>query len=201
MLSPTFYKEYGKMMNAYNPLFAETSLQQQSLQDYIQNNLPGIVELTNFDDTGLLTSLPRILVALQGTVQKRDSSRIDRIITSAGELPCVKKFVNGELVYNELDVNHFKQTLELSHWILVSKLLSSGKAIAYLYSKHANGEWYLTITATTSGSKCVPGVVSALCKRFEVDSKEVYKAISKVMLLNHANHEDPRPRRANVYIR
>lgn len=187
-------------MNAHNSMFQNLT-QQQSLREYIQNNLPDIVELTDFNNTGLLTSLPRINIALQGTVQNPDPTKTDRIITSAGELPCVKKFVNWELVYNDIDLDHFNRTLELSRWILVSKALASGRSIAYLYSKHSNGDWYLTITATSEGSKCVPGVVNHICKRFEVESKEVYKTISKVMLLNHAERRGGWPRRANLYIR
>lgn len=188
-------------MNTHNLMFQDPTTQQQSLRDYVQNNLPDIVELTDFHENGLLTSLPRIGVALHGTVQDLDPTKSDRIITSAGELPCVKKFIDGESVYNDIDLNNFNQTLEMSRWILVSKTLSSGKSIAYLYSKHSNGDWYLTITATTEGSKCVPGVVNHLCRRFEVESKEVYKTISKVMLLNHADRQYARPRRANFYIR
>lgn len=188
------------MMNAHNLMFQDLTTQQQSLRDYIQNNLPDIVELTDFHETGLLTSLPRIGVALHGTVQTPDPSKSDRIITSAGELPCVKKFV-GEVIYNDIDLDYFNQTLEMSRWILVSKVLSSGKSIAYLYSKHSNANWYLTITATAGGSKCVPGVVSHICKRFEVESSEVYKTISKVMLLNHENRQYARPRRTNFYFR
>ena len=182
-------------------MFKDITTQQQSLRDYIQNNLPDIVELTDFHETGLLTSLPRVGFSLQGTVQNPDLTKSDRIITSAGELPCVKKFVNGVLFYNDIDIDNFNQTLELSRWILVSKVLASRRPIAYLYSKHQNGDWYLTITATPEGSKCVPGVVNHICKRFEVESIEVYKTISKVMLLNHADRQDARPRRTNFYIR
>lgn len=180
------------MMNQMHNNFVNNS--NSRITDYIRDNLVQVIENTQFHDNGQLTTVDRILYSICGTIVSLDGRPSDHVITSSGELPTIGRFDENRTVVqnNYIENPLYRDALNMSHWVLVSKRLREVGGVATLYLKDHNNDWYLVATVSNITVNVVKGTVSTLIDVLDSSPDEIYKGIKQALLMEHYSYRQKR---------